>query len=49
MAHDPRADVGRVMADPASGAIQAISFEILEPEWKVLDPQIGRTSQRWPH
>jgi dienelactone hydrolase len=39
--HDPRADVGRVMADPASGAIQAISFEVLKPEWKVLDPQIG--------
>jgi dipeptidyl aminopeptidase/acylaminoacyl peptidase len=41
VAHDPRADVGRLMADPASGAIQAISFEILAPEWKVLDPQIG--------
>jgi dipeptidyl aminopeptidase/acylaminoacyl peptidase len=41
VAHDPRADVGRVMADPADGAIQAISFELLEPEWTLLDPQLA--------
>lgn len=41
VAHDPRADVGRVIVDPQSGALQAVSVEYLLPEWTILDPSIA--------
>jgi dipeptidyl aminopeptidase/acylaminoacyl peptidase len=37
VARDLRADVGRVLLDPTSGAVQAVSFEFLEPGWRILD------------
>ncbi len=37
VAHDLRADVGRVLLAPGSGAVQAVSFEFLEPGWRILD------------
>jgi dipeptidyl aminopeptidase/acylaminoacyl peptidase len=40
VAHDPRADVGRVILHPATGVLQAVSSEFLQPEWKIIDPSI---------
>ena len=38
VASDPRCDVGTVLKDPVTGALQAVSFNYLRTEWKVLDP-----------
>lgn len=35
---DPRADVGLIAADPATGRIQAYGVDYLRPVWTVLDP-----------
>lgn len=40
VARDLRADVGRVLLDPASGAVEAVSFEFLEPGWRILDDAV---------
>lgn len=40
LAADPKADVGGVMAHPTEKNIQAVSFNYLRNEWKVLDPAI---------
>jgi dipeptidyl aminopeptidase/acylaminoacyl peptidase len=40
LGEDPKADVGSLMAHPATGAVQAASFTYEKPSWKVLDPAI---------
>ncbi|MCC6426912.1 MAG: S9 family peptidase [Phycisphaerales bacterium] len=40
LAEDPRCDVGGVIADPASGLVQAVSFNYLRNEWVILDKEI---------
>ncbi len=37
----PRADVGAIMADPASGKVQAVAANYLRTEWTVLDEEIA--------
>lgn len=37
----PRADVGAILADPASGQVQAVAANYLRTEWTVLDEAIG--------
>ncbi len=37
----PRADVGRLLLHPETRALQAVSFEYLRPEWRVLDPALA--------
>lgn len=52
IAHDPKANVWNVMDqtlydfaqvlfDPATGEPQAVAFNYLKPEWKVLDPALA--------
>lgn len=31
-----------VLTDPKTGKIQAVEFDYLKPDWKVLDPKLGR-------
>ena len=40
IATDPRCDVGGVMIQPDTHVIQAVGFNYLRNEWKVLDPSI---------
>jgi dipeptidyl aminopeptidase/acylaminoacyl peptidase len=40
VATDPRCDVGGVMIQPDTRAVQAVGFNYLRNEWKVLDPAI---------
>ncbi len=37
LAEDARCDAGGVLADPATGAVQAVSFNYLRNEWVLLD------------
>lgn len=41
LASDPRCDVGGVLRHPETGALQAVAFNYLRTEWKVLDPAIA--------
>lgn len=41
IAEDPRADLGELLTDPASGAAQAYATNYLKPEWTALDPTIA--------
>jgi dipeptidyl aminopeptidase/acylaminoacyl peptidase len=41
LASDPRCDVGTVLLHPVTGALQAVAFNYLRVEWKVLDPAIA--------
>jgi dipeptidyl aminopeptidase/acylaminoacyl peptidase len=41
LASDPRCDVGPVVKDPVTGALQAVAFTYLRREWKVLDPALA--------
>ncbi len=40
LASDPRCDVGGVIVHPDSRQVQAVAFNYLRNEWKVLDPAI---------
>jgi len=37
---DPKADVGGIIADPKTGAVQAYSVDYLRNRWTILDPAI---------
>ena len=41
LATDPRCDVSDVMVQKESHTVQAVAFEYLRNEWKVLDPSIA--------
>jgi dipeptidyl aminopeptidase/acylaminoacyl peptidase len=41
LAEDPKSDVGGVLAHPATGRVQAVSFEYERPRWQALDPEIA--------
>ena len=41
IAHDPRVDVGSIEIKDAGNVIQAVEFNYLKPEWKVVDPAIA--------
>ncbi|MFV2069789.1 MAG: alpha/beta fold hydrolase [Pirellulales bacterium] len=41
LAEDPRADVGGVLVHPTEKTVQAVSFDYMREEWKVLDPAIA--------
>lgn len=38
---DPRADVGGMMKDPKTDAVQAVAIDYLKEEWKAVDPAIA--------
>ena len=40
IAKDDRADLNDVVTDPATGRVQAVSFEFARKEWKILDPSL---------
>jgi dipeptidyl aminopeptidase/acylaminoacyl peptidase len=40
LAEDPKADVGGALAHPATGRVQAVSFNYEKPHWKVLDTAV---------
>ncbi len=40
IARDPRVDVGGVIIHPDSKKVQAVSFNFLKNEWRVMDPSI---------
>ena len=40
LAHDDRADVGAVEMDRSTRTIQAVEFNYLQSEWRVLDPAL---------
>jgi dipeptidyl aminopeptidase/acylaminoacyl peptidase len=40
IARDPRVDVGSVIIHPDTKTVQAVSFNYLKNEWRVLDPSI---------
>jgi dipeptidyl aminopeptidase/acylaminoacyl peptidase len=40
LAHNPRADVGSVVIHPDTYKAQAVEFNYLKGEWKVLDPAV---------
>ncbi len=42
LAADPAADAERVVFQPRTRAVQAVSFDRLRPTWKVLDPAIAK-------
>lgn len=42
LAHDDRCDVGRVEIHPISHRVQAVEFDYLKSEWKVLDPDVQK-------
>lgn len=39
---DPRSEPRGILADPATGAVQAILFEHARPRWKPIDPSVER-------
>jgi dipeptidyl aminopeptidase/acylaminoacyl peptidase len=39
---DARADVGGIIADPATGKVRAVSVDYLRNEWTVLDPALQK-------
>lgn len=41
LAEDARADVDGALTDPKTGRLQAVSFNYLKPDWKVIDPAIA--------
>ena len=41
LAQDARADLGNVLSNPQTHAIEAASFDYLKPEWKVLDKAVA--------
>ena len=41
VASDPRCDVGGVMVHPDTRQVQAVAFNYLRNEWKVIDPAIA--------
>ena len=43
---DPRVDIGGVLADPATGKVQAVSANYLREQWSVLDDAIGADLER---
>lgn len=46
VAEDARADIGHVLAHPASGEIEAYAVDYLTKDWIALDPAIGATLKR---
>jgi dipeptidyl aminopeptidase/acylaminoacyl peptidase len=45
LAQDPRVDVGHVMIHPDTYKVEAIGFDYLRREWKVLDPVVEKDFQ----
>ncbi|HEV7778599.1 MAG TPA: S9 family peptidase [Luteibacter sp.] len=41
LAENPKADIGDVLVDPATGKVQAYAVEYLKTEWTALDPAIA--------
>ncbi|MCG2841058.1 S9 family peptidase [Sandaracinobacter sp. RS1-74] len=41
VAEDARADMGGTLINPKSKAVEAVSFDYLKPEWKVLDQAVA--------
>ncbi len=41
LASDPRCDVGGLMIQPETHRVQAVAFDYLRNEWKVLDPSVA--------
>jgi dipeptidyl aminopeptidase/acylaminoacyl peptidase len=41
IAEDPRADLGFILAHPTENTVEAVSFEYLRSEWKVLDQAVA--------
>lgn len=42
LAEDPRADAGNVLVHPTRHTVQAVSFDYLREQWKVLDRSVQR-------
>ncbi|MFI5165764.1 MAG: S9 family peptidase [Thermoanaerobaculales bacterium] len=40
LAADPKSDVGIVMVQPDTHVVEAVSFNVFKPVWKVLDPSV---------
>jgi len=40
LASDPRCDTGRILVQEDTRTVQAVEFEYMKPEWKVLDSSI---------
>ncbi len=40
LAEDSRADIQNALVHPVTGKLQAVQFDYLTPEWKVLDPSV---------
>jgi dipeptidyl aminopeptidase/acylaminoacyl peptidase len=40
VAEDPRTDMGGMLVNPVSKAVEAVSFDYLKPEWTVIDPAV---------
>ena len=43
---DPRVDIGRALADPATGEVQAVAANYLREEWNVVDDEIRADLER---
>src|SRR5690606_11691851 len=43
---DPRVDIGRARADPATGKVQAVAANHLREEWNVVDEEIRANLER---
>ena len=42
LANNPRCDVGRIMMHPDNHTVEAVNFNYLKQEWKVLDDKVAR-------
>ena len=46
VAHDPRCDLGSVMAHPEEHVIEAVRFHHERPEWRVIDQRLAEDFER---
>ncbi|MBP7149091.1 MAG: S9 family peptidase [Acidobacteria bacterium] len=48
IAQDPKSDIGAVMIQPDTRVVQAVSFNYLKTEWKVIDPAVRAEFEALP-